>query len=138
MNGINSDDDMDEKMILVSKEQLEELDNRPFSKKAFNLLNHKVSTYISDLISESSKNSRREKLDGISETHVEKASSYLIAKSRSKIKNLLGTIGGILLGATVSNVVTILSSNSAGISTTNVVATIILAIVGSFLIAFNL
>lgn len=111
--------------------------NEPFSKKAFNKFKEKIGIYISALYIESLKTAKRHKTDNISESHVETASSYLIKNSDSKISKLSGIVGGAFLGATVSNIIAMTALGQT-FSTVGLVTTIILGILGSFLIGINL
>lgn len=111
--------------------------NEPFTKKAFDKFKEKIGVYISALYIESLKTAKRHKTDNISESHVDTASDYLIKNSDSKISKLLGILGGTFLGATISNILAMTTLGQT-FSTTGLVTTIILGIVGSFLIGINL
>lgn len=109
----------------------------PFTKQAFDKFKEKIGVYISSLYVESQKTAKRHKADNISESHIDLASEYLIKNKDSKISKLLGILGGTFLGATVSNLLamTILGQTY---ETLGLVVTIILGIIGSFLIGINL
>lgn len=110
--------------------------NPLMSDKAFERLKEKINLYVSDLITESIKNAKREKLDSVSASHIEKASDYLVSSTRSKVNKLIVSVGGLLLGATVSNVVNMVLKGG-DMSVTGVVLTVILGVVGAFLLSTN-
>ncbi len=109
----------------------------PFTKQAFDKFKEKIGIYISSLYIESQKTAKRHKADNISESHIYLASEYLIKNKDSKISKLLGILGGTFLGATVSNLLamTVLGQT---FETLGLITTIILGIIGSFLIGINL
>lgn len=111
--------------------------NEPFSKKAFDKFKERIGIYISALYIESLKTAKRHKTDNISESHVETASSYLIKNSENKFSKLLGILGGTFLGATISNILAMTALGQT-FNTVGLVTTIILGIIGSFLIGINL
>ena len=97
----------------------------------------KISDYISSLVAESIKISKRQNADSVSQSHIEQANDQLVVKRRGKYNYLGGTVGGILLGATISNVFGMMVLNTA-YSLTGIVTTVVIGIVGTFLVAFNL
>jgi len=109
----------------------------PFTKQAFDKFREKIGIYISSLYVESQKIAKRHKADNISESHIDLASEYLIKNKAGRISKLLGILGGTFLGATVSNLLamTVLGQTY---ETLGLVITIILGIIGSFLIGINL
>lgn len=109
----------------------------PFSKKAFLKFKEKIGTYIASLYHESLRTAKRHKADNISESHVNTASNYLIKNSESKVGKLTGILGGTLLGATISNILA-LTVLEQTFTTLGLTITIILGIIGSFLIGINL
>lgn len=127
-----------EKTILEANSALANIEHKPFSNKAFELVKEKVSIYITELITESVKNSKKSKMDNVSASHVEKASEYLVSKNIRKFSKLLGTIGGVLLGATISNIISMTTYSISEFSIYGIVSTVILGIAGSFLIAINI
>lgn len=116
---------------------LEKADATPFSDKAYESLRQKISDYIGSLISESLRISKRHKADIVSQNHIEQANEHLISKRRSKLNYLAGTLGGIFLGATVSNIFGMMVLNQT-YSLTGIITTLVIGVVGSFLISINL
>jgi hypothetical protein len=82
-----------------------------FSAPAFHLVKLKISDYVRSLIIESSKISRRRRADVISAAHVEEASDYLVTSSSRRWFRHIGTVGGILLGASLSNFLSMTTGN---------------------------
>lgn len=126
-----------EKILKDVDHTISNIAKSPFSKKGFEKYKDKIAVYISSLYVESQKTAKRHKADNVSESHVEHASSYLIKNNDSKVSKLLGILGGTFLGATISNLLamTVLGQT---FETLGLVITIILGILGSFLIGINL
>lgn len=126
-----------EKILKDVDYTIQNVGQRQFTKEAFKQFKESVGVYISSLFVESQKTAKRHKADNISASHVESATKYLVKNSESKISRLWGILGGTLLGAAVSN---LLSMTVLGqqFNTTGLVTTIILGIVGSFLVGINI
>ena len=116
---------------------LEKSAPQAFSEKAFTSLKLNISTYILELVTESMKNAKREKVDSVSATHVEKASAYLVTKAKGKLKNMLGAVGGVFLGAAVQEIVGIINSTNPP-NVLSVVTISALMLLGTLLVAWNL
>jgi hypothetical protein len=125
-----------QKAIQEADAQLQNVDPSPFSPQSFTVLKEKISEYIAQLVSESIKVSKRHQADTISAAHVERASEYLIASSSRRFFRHLGTVGGVLFGASLSS---ILSMSVAGqFSIAGTLVSVGLAIVGAFMIALHI
>lgn len=124
-------------LIDDANKSLEKSTPHNFSEKAFKPLKQNISTYIIELVSESMRNARREKVDSVSASHVEKASAYLVTKNRGKLKNILGGVGGVFLGAAVQEIISIVNSTNPP-NTISVVTISTLMLVGTILVAWNL
>lgn len=116
--------------------QLQISDPSPFSYSAFDMLKAKIAKYVSDLINESVTISKRHRADTISATHVEDASGHLITSTSRRLYRHLGTIGGIILGAALSNILAM--SLTAQYKGDRVILFAVLGIVGAFLIALHI
>ncbi|MDQ3821194.1 MAG: hypothetical protein M3362_26425 [Acidobacteriota bacterium] len=108
----------------------------PFSPSAYVLLKSKIAEYISDLISESVKVSKRHRADTVSAAHIEQASAYLVSSTSKRIFKHIGTIGGIFLGASISNILAMTITGQYAAISTLVSAT--LGIIGAFMIALHI
>jgi len=116
--------------------QLPNFNQSPFSSAACNILKTKIEQYIKDLINESVKVSKRHQADIVSVAHVKQASDFLVSSTSRRIYRHLGTVGGVLLGATLSNILTMtLSSQYTGGGT---ILSITLGIIGAFMIALQI
>lgn len=123
-------------LLEEAEHDLTNVDAGPFSAKAFHLVKLKVSDYVRSLIIESSKISRRRRADVISAAHVEEASDYLVTSSSRRWFRHIGTVGGILLGASLSNFLSMTTGNQY--SATGVIVSAILAVVGAFGVALHI
>jgi hypothetical protein len=125
-----------EKIIQEVDFTTQNIANQPFTPKGFIRYKEKINIYISTLYIEAQKTAIRHKTDNISVNHVNTAASYLVRNHESKISKLLGILGGALLGATISSVLamTVLGQS---FSTMGLVTTIVLGIIGSFLIGIT-
>ena len=111
--------------------------SEPFTKKGFSKYKEKIAVYISALFIESQKTAKRHKTDNVSESHVETASSYLIKNRESKTSKLMGVLGGVFLGAAVSNILA-LTVLGQSFTTVGLVTTVVLGIIGSFMVGINM
>lgn len=116
--------------------QLQDIEYCPFSFPAFQVLKEKISKYIVHLVEESERISRYHQTDIVSATHVEWASERLIpSKSRRFFKHL-GTLGGILLGVSLSSMLSMIEI--AQYSTVGTFVSASLGIIGSFMVALHI
>nr|VFJ45837.1 MAG: hypothetical protein BECKFW1821A_GA0114235_101121 [Candidatus Kentron sp. FW] len=116
--------------------QFQTLDPSPFSPPAFKTLEIKIGEYVSELVNESVKVSKRYRADTVSAAHVERASEYLVANTSRRVYRHLGTIGGVLLGAAISN---ILAMSLAGQYTgEGAISSTVLGVIGAFMIALHI
>jgi len=123
-------------IIRTADAELQSLGDSPYSKPAFAVLRDKISQYIAELVTESTRVAKRHKADTISAAHVNQASDYLIASSSRKFFRHLGTVGGILLGAALGNTLSMVSGGK--FESVNVTVTLGLGIVGAFLMAIHI
>ncbi|QXG81958.1 hypothetical protein [Rhodospirillum rubrum] len=132
---------MDEKSVAIfAKDKLDPIlsrvDAQPFSQSAFATLNEVIAAYIGDLVEESVKISKRHQSDGISAAHVQQAQQYLTSSSHNRIFRHFGTIGGIILGAGLSTVLSLVTSSQ--ISVTGLLISSIFSAIGAFLVALHI
>jgi hypothetical protein len=108
----------------------------PFSSAAFAILKTNISEYVTELVSESIKVSKRHRADTVSAAHVERAAEYLVSSTSRRIYRHLGTVGGIFLGAALSNMLAMtLVGQYTGVGT---ILSGSLGIVGAFMIALHI
>ena len=117
-------------------DQLKNVNPAPFSPSAFRALEDQISRYIADLIGEAVREAKRRQLDTVSETHVERAADYLVSSSTRKIFRHVGTLGGVLLGAAVSNLLSM--ATTSNVTFASVALTTALGVIGAFAIALHI
>jgi hypothetical protein len=125
-----------QRMISDADTELQQYDPSPFSDGAFARLKEKVSEYIVQLVMESTRVARRHQADTVSGAHVERASEYLISNTSRRIFRHLGTAGGILLGASISNFLSMTTTNQ--FATGGILISASLGIVGAFMVALHM
>lgn len=123
-------------IIEQAENQLQVTDPSPFSPAAFRTLKEKIAQHVTELVNGSVKVSKRHRADGVSASHVERASDYLVTSTSRRFYRHLGTVGGILLGAALSNILAMtLAGNYTGGGT---IVSASLGIVGAFMIALHI
>ena len=124
-----------QRIIEAADAQLQHVTPTPFSPTAFSRVKEKISDYIVQLVSESIKVSNRQQTDTVSAAHVERASEYLISTSTRRVFKHIGTVGGIFLGAALSNFLSMATTDVYTPRGTLISAS--LAIIGSFMVALH-
>ena len=136
MSGIQEPADLARTVVARAEAQLTSNESSPFSPPAFGILKEFISTYVADLVNESIKVSERHRADTVSAAHVERAAEYLVSSTSRRIYRHLGTLGGILLGAALSNMLAMtLTGQYTGVGT---MLSASLGIVGAFMIALHI
>lgn len=79
---------------------------------------------------------RRHRADTVSPGHVDQATAHLISIRSSRVYRHLGTIGGIFLGASLSNILSM--SLAAQYTREGTLASVAFGIVGAFLVALHM
>lgn len=121
---------------VAARDLARDLPRSPFSGPAFDAIQVSIAEYITELVSRSGDLARREEADLISAKHVNRASTFLNQSSGKNSLRHVGTIGGILAGAGISQVVTMVSV--AQYTTTGVLIAVCLEIVGWFMVALHI
>jgi hypothetical protein len=117
-------------------EQIQDLEPSPFSPPAFATLKDKIGQYVIELVNESINVSKRHRADIVSSAYVERASEYLVSSTTGRLYRHLGTVGGILLGAALSNILAMtLAGRYTGGGT---ILSAALGIGGAFMIALHI
>jgi len=119
-----------------ARERLATVDPKPFTTSAFALLQDTIDEFISDLIDESFKIAKRQKSEVVSAHYVEAAGLYLVASRARRMFRHMGTLGGILLGGSLSNILAMAQSNTFPVIGTLVSITI--ALIGTSLVAVHI
>lgn len=125
-----------QRVIEEADAQLQHVESSPFSPSAFSVLKEKISEHIAQLVSEAIKISKRHQADTVSAAHVERASEYLVTSTSRRFFRHLGTVGGIFLGASLSNILAMTVADQY--STMGTLVSVGLGIIGAFLIALHI
>jgi len=115
---------------------LQKINPTPFSANAFNHLNENISKYIIQLMTESIKVARRHQSEQVSPADVEHAAQYLGTTSTRKAYRHMGTVGGILLGAVGSNLISMTTTHQFTVEA--ILVTFALTLIGAFLVAIHI
>jgi hypothetical protein len=136
MSNPSSPNDTARSVVHQAESQLQTIEPSPFSPHAFATLKNKVGEYVTELVNESVKVSQRHQADTVSAAHVERASEYLVTSTSRRFYRHIGTIGGVLLGAALSNILAMsLARQYTGGGT---ILSAALGIIGSFMIALHI
>ena len=111
-------------------------DRPPFSVPAYEILRTRIAEYISDLVTESARIAKRSRADDISATHVQRAAEHLTGTTRGRFFRHLGTVGGIMLGGALSNILSMTLENRYGPA--GILITTGVAIIGAALVAAHI
>ncbi|NNJ84100.1 MAG: hypothetical protein HKP13_04060 [Gammaproteobacteria bacterium] len=133
---LNSEETAQSVVQQAEGQLLQSADPSSFSPSAFTTLETRIGQYISELVSESIKVSKRHQADTVSAAHVERANEYLVTNTSRRIYRHLGTVGGVLLGAALSHIPTM--SSAGRYTSEETVLSAALGIVGAFMIALHM
>lgn len=111
-------------------------DRPPFSAHAYEVLRTTIVEYVSDLVTESARIARRVRADDISAAHVQRAAEHLASTTRGRFYRHIGTIGGIMFGGALSNILSMTLENRYG--TAGILITTGVAIAGTALVAAHI
>ncbi len=111
-------------------------DRPPFSAHAYEVLRTTIVEYVSDLVTESARIARRVRADDISAAHVQRAAEHLASTTRGRFYRHIGTIGGIMFGGALSNILSMTLENRYGPA--GILITTGIAIIGAALVATHL
>jgi hypothetical protein len=124
----------------ILKETLSDISSKnysPFSKQGFEEYKVQISKFIIRLYDESIRNSKRNNSDIITMTHISDAVNYISNINKFRFSNLLNTVGGIFIGSTLTFLLSVISTN-VNYSSEMVIVYILIGIVGSFILGYNL
>jgi len=111
-------------------------DRPPFSAHAYEVLRTTIVEYVSDLVAESARIAGRSRADDISAAHIERAAEHLANTTRGRFYRHVGTIGGIMFGGALSNLLSMTLENRYGAA--GILITTGFAIVGTALVAAHI
>src|ERR1044072_5577404 len=104
-----------EEIIERANAKLKKADSTPFSEQAFVEFKEHVEAYAVELITESVKRAKRHQAEGVSSSDVRHASQYLVSRSSHRVYRHAGTVGGLLFGTALSNILSIITTNQYGL-----------------------
>jgi hypothetical protein len=122
-------------IAIRADELLSDADASPFSTPGFEELRLRIDGYIVELISESRRIARRHQADVMSPAYVQQASDYLVARKSRRKFTLMGSAGGIFLGAAVSSFLDLAAGKQ--VSPLQVLVSAVLGMLGAFLFALQ-
>jgi len=121
----------------MARARLGNTNSGPFSPAAFRALQDIVETFINDLIYEALRVSRQHKAEVVSPTYVESASTYLVASRVRRLFRHMGTVGGILLGGSLSNILA-MAQTSTSLPKGGTLVSVGVGLLGTFLVAMHM
>jgi hypothetical protein len=108
----------------------------PFTRPAHDALNQRIADYADDLVEESARVARRRHSpDIVSISDVELAIEHLGIQPRRRRARMVGTIGALLLGAALGNVLQIAGAST--VSQESALATFIFGTIGAAMTVFG-
>lgn len=117
--------------------ELHKEDKSPFRQEGFDQYLRHLTDYTILLFRKSKYYADQQNLKVISDTHVIKAAESIYKATDSKLTNLLISLGGILLGTSLSTLSTLLSTGTT-ITIGYMTVTVITGILGAFLLGIYL
>lgn len=121
-------------VIQQAESNLSNLNPSPLTPGAFEALKDIVNDFISDLIDESLKVAKRHRSEVVSRSYVEHAGEYLIASKSRRMFRHMGTVGGILVGGALSNILAMAQAGNS-LPLTGTLVSVGVGLVGTFLVA---
>lgn len=112
-----------------------ELDIAPFTDDAFKMLLKVIDELIGDIVDEAGRSARRSRSEVISKGHLEGAVAYLVLSRSRRLARHIGTIGGILLGGSLSNILSMAQANA--FPPLGTFSSLLVGLVGMSLVAFH-
>jgi hypothetical protein len=118
-------------------QSLSRLEQSPFTPGAFQALTEVINSFISDLVEESLKLARRHRSEVVSRNYVYTVSDFLIAARPRRLFRHMGTVGGILLGGSLSNILS-MAQTGASFPLLGTLVSVAVGLVGTFLVAMHI
>lgn len=123
--------------LRAARQKLASIDHAPFTHSAFRTLQDLIDEFIEDLVAEASRIAKRHGSEVISANYVTAAGTYLIASRSRRLFRHMGTMGGTLLGGSLSNILAMAQSGN----TFPVIGTLVsigVGFIGAFLVAIHI
>ena len=116
--------------------ELKKVESTPFTQHAIEEFKEQVGDYAVELINESVKRAKRHQAEAVSSSDVRHASQYLVSNTRHKIYGHVGALGGLLLGAAISNLLSIITTSQYGLN--GIILTFIPTLIGGSLMTVHM
>ena len=117
---------------------LQGTDPSPFTPNAYQTLTEIVNDFIKDLVGESLRIAKRHKSEVVSINYVQHAGEHLIASRARRLFRHMGTLGGILLGGSLSNILAMAQAGGNSLPLLGTLVSIGLCLIGTFLVAVHI
>jgi histone H3/H4 len=124
-------------IIHDAREKLRTVAPAPFTESAFRVLQDTIDEFISDLMDESFRIAKRHKSEVVSANYVQAAGTYLVASRARRFYRHMGTVGGILLGGSLSNILAMAQSGTT-FPMVGTLVSVAVGLIGSFLVAVHI
>lgn len=121
----------------AARAELRSVPPSPLTPAAFELLQDTVDEFIGDLLDESFRIAKRHKSEVVSANYVQAAGTYLVASRARRLFRHMGTIGGILLGGSLSNILA-MAQTGASFPIVGTLVSVGVGLVGSFMVAIHI
>ena len=118
-------------------QEVSRTDPSPLTPQAFQVLTSLIDMFIADIVDESLKIARRHRSEVVSSSHVYAANDYLIAGKPRRLFRHMGTVGGILLGGSLSNILAMAQVGSS-FPVLGTLVSVAVGLVGTFLVAMHI
>jgi hypothetical protein len=116
---------------------LQGTDPSPFTPNAYQRLTEIVNDFIKDLVGESLRIAKRHKSEVVSINYVQHAGEYLIASRARRLYRHMGTLGGVLLGGSLSNILAMVQAGGNSLPLLGTLVSIGICLIGTFLVAIH-
>lgn len=128
-----------DRIVARSRESLADLDVQPtLTDQGLRRLQRSIEEYIRDVVTFSGRISLRRDNDGvITSADVGQAERFLVGSRGSTLSDQMGTIGGVLLGGGLGNLVNVVATDSS-LTAVSVILTLVLCVVGVALMAYQI
>lgn len=128
---------IENKINKIVSEELGNIDESPFSRSGFDLYLESITSYSVQLFGLSQYLARKQGIETIPKSIVQKASEKLHKSRNDKILNLILSIAGLLIGLSVSHLITLILNDTV-IALNSMIFIVTTGFTGFFLIGYYL
>lgn len=101
-----------EQILRNAEAELRRISVRPFSVAGFDRLKLRIAEFISELVAESIRVSKRHQADSISPAYVDRAAEHLASGKSAMWRRVVGGIGGLIAGVGLTTAGAMIQQNS--------------------------